>query len=53
MKPELLEEYITDMEEIKKIKSAMYKNILVSKFGHLNGKSLLRCYLIIKTEPKI
>lgn len=51
-KSELLEEYITGMGAIKKLR-VPYKDILVSKFGHLNGKSLVRSYFIIKTEPKI
>lgn len=52
MKPELLQEYITDMKEIKKLR-ALLQNTPVNKLEHFNGNSFLRWYLAMKTEPKI
>lgn len=52
MKLELLEEHITDMEEMINLRMP-YKKILVDKSEHLNENSFLRWYLIIKTEPEI
>lgn len=52
MKPELLQEYITDMKEIKKLR-AFFQNILVNKLERFHGNSFLRWCLVMRTEPKI